>query len=139
MTVCSGSLEHVELALLEGSELTSAVQGHLSTCSSCAAEAETLKGIVAALQASPTPAVPADLAARLVPVVLLEAGSVAHRGIVARMLRPAAAFVTAFGAAVAFIVTIGTAFVVAAVITTRISPPASERPLPSSEPSVEPS
>ena len=70
MTVCSGSLEHVELALLEGSELSSAVQAHLSTCSSCAAQAETLKGIVAALQASSAPVAPAGLAARIVPLVL---------------------------------------------------------------------
>jgi anti-sigma factor RsiW len=96
MTVCSGSLEHVELALLEGSELSSAVQAHLSTCSSCAAQAETLKGIVAALQASPAPEAPAGLAARLVPLVLAEAQSGRRMGVLARVLRPLTAAATSF-------------------------------------------
>ena len=97
MTVCSGSLERVELALLEGSELSSAVQAHLSTCSSCAAQAETLKGIVAALQASSAPVAPAGLAARIVPLVLVEAQKGRRQGVVARIMRPLAAFATAFG------------------------------------------
>ncbi|MFM8998265.1 MAG: hypothetical protein ACKOJD_09250 [Candidatus Limnocylindrus sp.] len=96
MTVCSGSLEHVELALLEGSELSSAVQAHLTSCSSCAAQAETLKGIVAALQASPAPAAPADLATRLVPLVLAEAQKGRRQGVFARVLRPLTAAATSF-------------------------------------------
>jgi len=96
MTVCSGSLEHVELALLEGSELSSAVQAHLSTCSSCAAQVETLKGIVAALQASPAPVAPAGLAARLVPLVLAEAQKGRRQGVLARALRPLTAAATSF-------------------------------------------
>ena len=96
MTVCSGSLEHVELALLEGSELSSAVQAHLTSCSSCAAQAETLKGIVAALQASPAPVAPADLAARIVPLVLAEAQKGRRQGVFARVLRPLTAAATSF-------------------------------------------
>jgi anti-sigma factor RsiW len=96
MTVCSGSLEHVELALLEGSELSSAVQAHLTSCSSCAAQVETLKGIVAALQASPAPAAPADLAARLVPLVLAEAQKGRRQGVFVRVLRPLTAAATSF-------------------------------------------
>ena len=87
MTVCSGTLERVELALIEGVELSSAVQAHLNTCSSCAAEAETLTGIVAALQARPAPVVPAGLAARIVPLMLAEAEKVRRQGVITRAFR----------------------------------------------------
>ncbi|NBU16529.1 MAG: hypothetical protein EBS48_05865 [Actinobacteria bacterium] len=136
MTVCSGSLEHVELALLEGSELSSAVQAHLSTCSSCAAQAETLKGIVAALQASPAPLAPAGLAARLVPLVLAEAQKGRRQGVFARAMRPVAAFATAFGVVIASIAAAGGALVVSAALTAgnRTPQPATEAPAKSEAP-----
>jgi hypothetical protein len=130
MTVCSGSLEHVELALLEGSELSSAVQAHLSTCSSCAAQAETLKGIVAALQASPAPVAPAGLAARLVPVVLAEAQKGRRQGVFTRALRPFAAFATAFGVVIASLAAAGGALVVSAALTAGNRTPAPETKAP---------
>jgi hypothetical protein len=130
MTVCSGSLEHVELALLEGSELSSAVQAHLSTCSSCAAQAETLNGIVAALQASPAPVAPAGLAARLVPLVLAEAQKSRRQGVFARAMRPVAAFATAFGVVIASIVAAGGALVVSAALTAGNRTPAPETQAP---------
>jgi anti-sigma factor RsiW len=130
MTVCSGSLEHVELALLEGSELSSAVQAHLSTCSSCAAQVETLKGIVAALQASSAPVVPAGLAARIVPLVLAEAQKGRRQGVFARVLRPVAAFATTFGVVIASIAAAGGALVVSAALTAGNRNPAPETQAP---------
>jgi anti-sigma factor RsiW len=130
MTVCSGSLEHVELALLEGSELSSAVQAHLTSCSSCAAQAETLKGIVAALQASPAPVAPAGLAARIVPLVLAEAQKGRRQGVFARVLRPVAAFATAFGVVIASIAAAGGALVVSAALTAGNRNPAPETQAP---------
>ncbi|MFZ9976048.1 MAG: hypothetical protein ACO3GM_04615 [Candidatus Limnocylindrus sp.] len=130
MTVCSGSLEHVELALLEGSELSSAVQAHLTSCSSCAAQAETLKGIVAALQASPAPVAPAGLAARLVPLVLAEAQKGRRQGVFVRIMRPVAAFTTAFGVVIASIVAAGGALVVSAALTAGNRTPAPETQAP---------
>jgi len=130
MTVCSGSLEHVELALLEGSELSSAVQAHLSTCSSCAAQAETLKGIVAGLQASPAPVAPAGLAARLVPLVLAEAQKGRRQGVFARAMRPVAAFATAFGVVIASLAAAGGALVVSAALTAGNRTPAPETKAP---------
>ena len=136
MTVCSGSLERVELALLEGSELSSAVQAHLSTCSSCAAQAETLKGIVAALQASSAPVAPAGLAARIVPLVLAEAQKGRRQGVVARALRPVAAFATAFGVVIGSLAAAGGALVVSAALTAgnRTPQPATEAPATSEAP-----
>ena len=136
MTVCSGSLEHVELALLEGSELSSAVQAHLSTCSSCAAQAETLKGIVVALQASSAPVAPAGLAARLVPLVLAEAQKGRRQGVFARVLRPVAAFATAFGVVIGSLAAAGGALVVSAALTAgnRTPQPATVAPAESEAP-----
>jgi anti-sigma factor RsiW len=130
MTVCSGTLEHVELALLEGSELSSAAQAHLSTCSACSAEATALRAIVSLLNASPAPEAPAGLTARLVPLVLVEAQKSRRQGVFARVMRPVAAFATAFGAMVTLVVTVGTAFVVAAAITggSRLPTPATQTP-----------
>jgi anti-sigma factor RsiW len=130
MTVCSGSLEHVELALLEGSELSSAVQAHLSTCSSCAAQAETLKGIVAALQASPAPVAPAGLTARIVPLVLAEAQKGRRQGAFTRAMRPFAAFATAFGVVIASLAAAGGALVVSAALTAGNRTPAPESQAP---------
>jgi len=133
MTVCSGSLEHVELALLEGSELSSAVQAHLTSCSSCAAEAETLKGIVAALQASPAPAALADLAARLVPLVLAEAQKGRRENVFVRTFRPVASFAAAFSVVLASLVAAGGALVVSAALTAGNRNPAPETKAPATQ------
>jgi anti-sigma factor RsiW len=117
MTVCSGTLEHMELALLEGSELSSAVQAHLSTCSACSAEATALRAIVSALQASPAPVLPASLTARIVPLVLAEAQKGRRQGVFVRAMRPVAAFATAFGVVIASIAAAGGALVVSAALT----------------------
>ena len=117
MTVCSGTLEHMELALLEGSELSSAVQAHLSTCSACSAEATALRAIVSALQASPAPVLPAGLTARIVPLVLAEAQKGRRQGVFVRAMRPVAAFATAFGVVIASIAAAGSALVVSAALT----------------------
>ena len=73
MTVCSGYLEQVELALIAGDELSSGVSAHLSTCASCAAETAQLTRLIGELAALPTAEAPADWAARLAPVVLAAA------------------------------------------------------------------
>jgi len=117
MTVCSGTLEHMELALLEGSELSSAVQAHLSTCSACSAEATALRAIVSALQASPASVLPAGLTARIVPLVLAEAQKGRRQGVFVRAMRPVAAFATAFGVVIASIAAAGGALVVSAALT----------------------
>jgi anti-sigma factor RsiW len=137
MTVCSGSLEHVELALLKGSELSSAVQAHLNTCSSCAAQAETLKGIVAALQASSAPVAPSGLAARIVPVVLLEAQKGRRQGVFTRVMRPVAAFTTAFGIVIASLAAAGGALVVSAALTAGNRTPAPATQAPTAQPATE--
>ena len=139
MTVCSGTLEHVELALLEGSELSSAVQAHLSSCSACSAEATALRAIVLLLNASPAPLLPAGLTARIVPLVLAEAQKSRRQGVFARALRPVAAFATAFGAMVALVVTVGTAFVVAAAITggSRLPSPETQAPATTEAPATQ--
>jgi anti-sigma factor RsiW len=133
MTVCSGSLEHVELALLEGSELSSAVQAHLTSCSSCAAQAETLKGIVAALQASPAPAAPAGLAARIVPLVLAEAQRGRRQNVFVRTFRPVASFAAAFSVVLASLVAAGGALVVSAALTAGNRNPAPETEAPATQ------
>jgi len=130
MTVCSGTLEHMELALLEGSELSSAVQAHLSTCSACSAEATALRAIVSALQASPAPVLPASLTARIVPLVLAEAQKGRRQGVFTRVMRPVAAFATAFGVVIASIAAAGGALVVSAALTAgnRTPTPATQAP-----------
>ena len=139
MTVCSGTLEHVELALLEGSELSSAVQAHLSSCAACSAETTALQAVVSALQASPAPVLPAGLTARIVPLVLAEAQKGRRQGVFARVLRPVAAFATAFGAMVTLVVTVGTVYVVAAAITggSRLPIPETQAPVTTEAPATQ--
>ena len=133
MTVCSGTLEHVELALLEGSELSSAVQAHLSTCSACSAEATALRAIVSALQASPAPVLPAGLTARIVPLVLAEAQKGRRQGVFVRAMRPVAAFATAFGVVIASIAAAGGALVVSAALTAGNRTPTPETQAPATQ------
>ena len=133
MTVCSGTLEHVELALLEGSELSSAVQAHLSTCSACSAEATALRAIVSALQASPAPVLPAGLTARIVPLVLAEAQKGRRQGVFIRVMRPVAAFATAFGVVIASIAAAGGALVVSAALTAGNRTPTPETQAPATQ------
>jgi anti-sigma factor RsiW len=133
MTVCSGTLEHVELALLEGSELSSAVQAHLTSCSACVAQAETLKGIVAALQASPAPVAPAGLTARIVPLVLAEAQKGRRQNVFVRTFRPVASFAAAFSVVLASLVAAGGALVVSAALTAGNRTPAPETQAPATQ------
>ena len=133
MTVCSGTLEHVELALLEGSELSSAVQAHLTTCSACSAEATALRAIVSALQASPAPVLPAGLTARIVPLVLAEAQKGRRQGVFVRVMRPVAAFATAFGVVIASIAAAGGALVVSAALTAGNRTPTPETQAPATQ------
>ena len=133
MTVCSGTLEHVELALLEGSELSSAVQAHLTSCSSCVAQAETLKGIVAALQASPAPVAPAGLTARIVPLVLAEAQRGRRQNVFVRTFRPVSSFAAAFSVVLASLVAAGGALVVSAALTAGNRTPAPETQAPATQ------
>jgi anti-sigma factor RsiW len=133
MTVCSGTLEHMELALLEGSELSSAVQAHLSTCSACSAEATALRAIVSALQASPAPVLPAGLTARIVPLVLAEAQKGRRQGVFIRVMRPVAAFATAFGVVIASIAAAGGALVVSAALTAGNRTPTPETQAPATQ------
>ena len=133
MTVCSGTLEHVELALLEGSELSSAVQAHLTGCSACVAQAETLKGIVAALQASPAPVAPAGLTARIVPLVLAEAQRGRRQNVFVRTFRPVASFAAAFSVVLASLVAAGGALVVSAALTAGNRTPATETQAPATQ------
>ena len=133
MTVCSGTLEHMELALLEGSELSSAVQAHLSTCSACSAEATALRAIVSALQASPAPVLPASLTARIVPLVLAEAQNGRRQGVFVRAMRPVAAFATAFGVVIASIAAAGGALVVSAALTAGNRTPTPETQAPATQ------
>jgi anti-sigma factor RsiW len=133
MTVCSGTLEHMELALLEGSELSSAVQAHLSTCSACSAEATALRAIVSALQASPAPVLSADLTARIVPLVLAEAQKGRRQGVFVRVMRPVAAFATAFGVVIASIAAAGGALVVSAALTAGNRTPTPETQAPATQ------
>lgn len=139
MTVCSGTLEHVELALLEGSELSSAVQAHLTSCSACSAEATALRAIVSALQASPAPVASAGLTARIVPLVLAEAQKSRRLSVFTRVLRPVAALATAFGAMVTLVVTVGTVYVVAAAITggSRLPSPETQAPASTGAPATQ--
>ena len=136
MTVCSGTLEHVELALLEGSELSSAVQAHLTSCSACSAEATALRAIVSALQASPAPVLPAGLTARIVPLVLAEAQKGRRQGVFTRVMRPVAAFATAFGIVIASLAAAGSALVVSAALTAGSRTPTPATQTPASQPAT---
>ena len=133
MTVCSGTLEHMELALLEGSELSSAVQAHLSTCSACSAEATALRAIVSALQASPAPVLPAGLTARIVPLVLAEAQKGRRQNVFVRTFRPVASFAAAFSVVLASLVAAGGALVVSAALTAGNRTPAPETQGPATQ------
>ena len=133
MTVCSGTLEHMELALLEGSELSSAVQAHLSTCSACSAEATALRAIVSALQASPAPVLPAGLTARIVPLVLAEAQKGRRQNVFVRTFRPVASFAAAFSVVLASLVAAGGALVVSAALTAGNRTPATETQAPATQ------
>jgi anti-sigma factor RsiW len=140
MTVCSGTLEHMELALLEGSELSSAVQAHLTSCSACSAEATALRAIISALQASPAPVLPAGLTARIVPLVLAEAQKGRRQGVFVRAMRPFAAFATAFGVVIASIAAAGGALVVSAALTAgnRTAAPETQGPAKTEAPASTP-
>jgi anti-sigma factor RsiW len=133
MTVCSGSLEHVEFALLEGSELSSAVQAHLTSCSACSAEATALRAIVSALQASPAPVAPAGLTARIVPLVLAEAQRGRRQNVFVRTFRPVASFAAAFSVVLASLVAAGGALVVSAALTAGNRNPAPETQAPATQ------
>lgn len=133
MTVCSGTLEHMELALLEGSELSSAVQAHLSTCSACSAEATALRAIVSALQASPAPVLPAGLTARIVPLILAEAQRGRRQNVFVRTFRPVASFAAAFSVVLASLVAAGGALVVSAALTAGNRTPAPETQGPATQ------
>jgi anti-sigma factor RsiW len=133
MAVCSGSLEHVELALLEGSELSSAVQAHLTSCSACSAEATALRAIVSALQASPAPVAPAGLTARIVPLVLAEAQRGRRQNVFVRTFRPVASFAAAFSVVLASLVAAGGALVVSAALTAGNRNPAPETQAPATQ------
>ena len=133
MTVCSGTLEHVELALLEGSELSSAVQAHLTSCSACSAEATALRAIVSALQASPAPVLPASLTARIVPLVLAEAQKGRRQNVFVRTFRPVASFAAAFSVVLASLVAAGGALVVSAALTAGNRTPAPETQGPATQ------
>ena len=60
---------------------------------------------------------PADLASRLVPLVLAEAQKGRRQGVFTRVLRPVAAFTTAFGLVIASLAAAGGALVVSAALT----------------------
>ena len=133
MTVCSGTLEHMELALLEGSELSSAVQAHLTSCSACSAEATALRAIVSALQASPAPVLPAGLTARIVPLILAEAQKGRRQNVFVRTFRPVASFAAAFSVVLASLVAAGGALVVSAALTAGNRTPAPETQGPATQ------
>ena len=133
MTVCSGTLEHVELALLEGSELSSAVQAHLTSCSACSAEATALRAIVSALQASPAPVLPAGLTARIVPLILAEAQKGRRQNVFVRTFRPVASFAAAFSVVLASLVAAGGALVVSAALTAGNRTPTPETQAPATQ------
>ena len=139
MTVCSGTLEHVELALLEGSELSSAVQAHLTSCSACSAETAALRAVISALQVSPAPVAPAGLTARIVPLVLAEAEKGRRQGVFARALRPMTAMASSFVLMIFVLAGSGAALVVFASRTATPSPeaPATEAPATVKTPSTE--
>lgn len=138
--ICTRIQEHLELALLEGSALPTPLQAHLTGCPSCAAEAASLQTLISALQASPAPVVPADLTARIVPLVLAAAQTSRRQGVIARLARPVVAFATAFGIVVASLAAAGGALVVSAALTagSRTPTPATSTPQTEAQPSTTP-
>jgi anti-sigma factor RsiW len=132
---CSSTQAKVEIALLEGGSLPAPLQAHLDTCPSCTAEAASLQTLISALQARPAPVVPADLTARLVPVVMAAAQQGRRQGALARLLRPVAAFATAFGVVLATLAAAGSALVVSAALTAGGRTPATQ--IPASQPATE--
>ena len=128
--ICARSQEQLELTLLEGGSLGATLpaplQAHLSACPSCAAAAASLQTLISALQARPAPVVPAQLTARLVPVVVAAAQQGRRQGALARLLRPVAAFATAFGVVLATLAAAGSALVVSAALTAGGRTPATE-------------
>ena len=122
---CTRTQEQLDLALLEGGALPTPLQAHLNSCPSCAVEATALQGIITALQSRPAPAAPADLAARIVPLVLAEAQQRRRQGLVTRVMRPMAAFATAFGLVIASLAAAGSALVVSAALTAGSRTPSS--------------
>ena len=128
MEKCSSSQAKVEIALLEGGSLPAPLQAHLDTCPSCTAEAASLQSLISALQARPAPVVPAQLTARLVPLVLAAAQQGRRQGALARLLRPVAAFATAFGVVLTTLAAAGSALVVSAALTAGGRTPATQTP-----------
>ena len=128
MEKCSSSQAKVEIALLEGGSLPASLQAHLDTCPSCTAEAASLQTLISALQATPAPVVPAQLTARLVPLVLAAAQQGRRQGALARLLRPVAAFATAFGVVLTTLAAAGSALVVSAALTAGGRTPATQTP-----------
>ena len=128
--ICARSQEQLELTLLEGGSLGAALpaplQAHLSACPSCTTEAASLQALISALQATPAPVVPAHLTARLVPLVVAAAQQGRRQGALARLLRPVAAFATAFGVVLATLAAAGSALVVSAALTAGGRTPATE-------------
>ena len=128
--ICARSQEQLELTLLEGGSLGAALpaplEAHLSTCPSCTTEAASLQALISALQATPAPVVPAHLTARLVPLVVAAAQQGRRQGALARLLRPVAAFATAFGVVLATLAAAGSALVVSAALTAGGRTPATE-------------
>ena len=139
MDMCTRSQEQLELTLLEGGSLSTPLQAHLSACPSCAAEAASLQGLISALQATPAPVVPAHLTSRLVPLVLAAAQQGRRQGAVTRLLRPVAAFATAFGVVLATLAAAGSALVVSAALTAggRTPPAEPATQTPASQPATQ--
>ena len=138
--ICTRIQEQLELTLLEGGALPAPLQAHLAGCPSCAAEAASLQGIIAALGASPAPVAPAGLAARIVPLVVAAAQTSRRQSVVTRVLRPVAAFATAFGIVIASLAAAGSALVVSAALTagSRTPTPATSTPQTEAQPSTTP-
>ena len=135
---CTRIQEQLELTLLEGSALPTPLQAHLAGCPSCAAEAASLQGIIAALSATPAPVAPVGLAARIVPLVLAAAQTSRRQGVITRVLRPVAAFATAFGIVIASLAAAGSALVVSAALTagSRTPEPATAAPITTEAPAT---
>ena len=139
MEKCTRSRAALEETLLEGGSLGAALpaplQAHLNTCPSCTAEAASLQTLISALQARPAPVVPAQLTARLVPLVVAAAQQGRRQGALARLLRPVAAFATAFGVVLATLAAAGSALVVSAALTAGGRTPATQ--IPASQPATQ--
>jgi anti-sigma factor RsiW len=105
----------------------------MTSCSACSAETTALRAIVSALQASPAPVLPAGLTARIVPLVLTEAQKGRRQGVFTRVMRPVAAFATAFGVVIASIAAAGSALVVSAALTAGNRTPTPETQAPATQ------